>query len=73
MTDYTVNVPRTRPQKASRVEYGIYFALIFIAALPFAAGVWLISPALRNRMAGKGPVARALAEARAITPMIFQA
>ena len=73
MTDYSVNIPRTRVARHDRAEYRIYFGLIFLAALPFGVAGWLISPMTKKSRHSGNPVQRAVAEARAITPMIFQA
>lgn len=55
-------------------EYRLYFAVIFLASVPFAAVKWAIG---LTRVSGTrhnpGIVDRALSEARAITPMIFSA
>ncbi len=73
MTDYSVNIPRERYARPDKTEYRIYFALIFLAALPFGLAGWLISPWTPNARRQGTPFKRALAEARAITPMIFRA
>jgi len=73
MTDYSVNAPRARAQRGSRLEYKVYFALIFLFALPFAALGWAFDLVRRTGVPDRGPVARAWGEARAITPMIFLA
>jgi hypothetical protein len=74
MTDYSVNVPKGgRTAKPGRLEYGVYFTLILLVALPVATIDWLASPLIRGRLPEKGPLARARAEACAITTMIFRA
>jgi hypothetical protein len=73
MTDYTSNAPVERAHKAPRTEFYVYFAIIFVAALPLAALAWALGAARRRSFAGKGPVARAWSQARIITPMIFSA
>jgi hypothetical protein len=73
MTDNTVNAPRARLHRGSRTEFTVYFALIFLAALPFAALGWAFAALRHRRLPAKGPVARAWCEARQITPMIFLA
>lgn len=73
MTDYSVNIPRERVARHDRAEYRFYFTLIFLAALPFGLVGWMISPIYKGGRHQGNPVQRAVAEARAITPMIFQA
>jgi hypothetical protein len=73
MTDNTVNAPRGRPHRRSRAEFTIYFALIFLLALPFAVLGWAFAALRHRRLPEKGPIARARCEARQITPMIFLA
>jgi PufQ cytochrome subunit len=54
------------------IEYRVYFATIFVLALPFAAVAWALGR-LGGSSDGAGVVRRALSEARTITPMIFSA
>jgi hypothetical protein len=72
MTDYTSNTPVTR-HKSPRTEFMIYFAIIFLAALPLAVLTWALGALRSGRIPEKGPVARAWTQARIITPMIFSA
>jgi hypothetical protein len=70
MTDHAFDAHQSRHDRRTRgVEFWIYFALIFIAALPFALIKW----ARVLGRDGKGIVRRAWAEADAITPTIFSA
>ena len=73
MTDNSVNAPKARPHRVSPGEYKVYFALIFLIALPFALIGWAFSALRHGRLPEQGPVGRAWCEARAITPMIFLA
>jgi PufQ cytochrome subunit len=73
MTDYSVNIPRGAQIRRGQSEYRLYFALIFLLALPFAVGGWILSPLLKSPRRSGSPFARAMAEARLITPMIFRA
>ena len=71
MSDQMANGPAPRHQRVPKLEYRVYFATIFVAALPFT----FVAP-LADLATGrdtKDPVRRALAEARAITPHIFSA
>lgn len=72
MSEYSVNIPKGSVQRAGRVEYALYFALIFAAALPIAALIWVFRTVMGHEDR-RAPWARAKAEARAITPMIFRA
>ncbi|MEM9047363.1 MAG: cytochrome PufQ [Pseudomonadota bacterium] len=70
MTDHTASYSHARQDRQARgVEFWFYFALIFVAALPFAVFAW----ARVLGRDGKGIVRRAWAEADAIVPTIFSA
>lgn len=74
MTDHTSDfghvMPRTR--RGPGLEYKIYFSLIFLAALPFAAGgVLLALLGFKSKRRSGGLIRRASAEASEITTMIF--
>ena len=61
-------------RRGTRVEYWVYFTLIFVAALPFALGLWayrLLAPAEGKR--NRGVICRAKEQAHMVTPMIFSA
>jgi hypothetical protein len=74
MTDQSViTTSHHRGQRARRGEYAIYFTVILIVALPFAALGWTVHLMRHRRLPERGPRARAKAEARAITPQIFLA
>jgi len=72
MTDQ-LGAPRAKAHRAQRLEYKVFFVLIFMITLPFTLLGWALSPVLGGRAPVRGPVARALEEAGAITPMIFLA
>jgi len=74
MTDITSSTPtRHRCGRRRGAEFHLYFALIFMAAIPFAAVAW-VRDVIRNRSLNMhGPLARAWAEADRITPLIFSA
>ena len=73
MTDYSVNIPRGQAPRTGSTEYRVYFALILLAALPFGLIGWLAAPLVRDSRRTGGPLRRAVAEARLMTPMIFRA
>lgn len=62
-----------RRHRAPRSEFNVYFAAIFVAAIPFVTLAWLRDVVIPGRDARRGPLTRALSEARTITPMIFSA
>lgn len=72
MTDLASNPPpRNRPMNRRTVEFGVYFTLIFVLALPGSFVAW-IRDVIRHRSLNLlGPLARAWAEADRITPLIF--
>ena len=72
MSDYSANGGLTHVKRVNRAEYFVYFALIFgLAVLPHVAG-WLFQTVRHARLPRLGPVARALKDAQAVTPMIFR-
>jgi len=73
MTDFASNSPprRTACGRRRNAEFHVYFALIFLLALPFASVRW-VRDVIRNRTLDlRGPLARAWGEADRITPVIF--
>ncbi|MEM8980523.1 MAG: cytochrome PufQ [Pseudomonadota bacterium] len=74
MTDMTSNVSlEARGKKSIKAEFTVYFAIIFVVAIPLATLSWLLTTIKSGRLTGKGPLARAWSQARIITPMIFNA
>ncbi len=69
MSDITANLKSAH--RTGRSEYGVYFGLVFVLALPEAAVLSLISLARGRR--GPGLLRRAHRRAREITPRIFDA
>ena len=61
-----------RCSAAPKAEFVVYFALIFLSRLPFAAWPGWLSRAPRP-LPRTGRVARAWTEAQRITPLIFRA
>lgn len=60
------------PVRTPRAEFYTYFALIFLAAIPFAAVAWLWALLRDRQFPVHGPLARAWREAGALTPTIFR-
>lgn len=74
MTDFTTDAPLARPRMAPpKREYYVYFAIIFLAALPLAFLTWALAAGRQFRLPEKGPLAKAWTQARIITPHIFSA
>ncbi|MDE3121154.1 MAG: protein pufQ [Paracoccaceae bacterium] len=73
MTDHTSSLDHRRHSRAPVAEFRLYFGVIFVAALPFETVGWLADAVGGRRAGGAGPVGRALATARIITPAIFSA
>ena len=71
MSDFSVNADVQHVKRVNKVEYRIYFSMIFsLAVLPHVVG-WLYQLVRHAKMPRLGPVARALKDAEAVTPMIF--
>ncbi|GLS88809.1 hypothetical protein GCM10010873_37830 [Cypionkella aquatica] len=72
MSDYTANGDLHQVKRLNKTEFFIYFALIFsLAVLPHVVG-WLLQTLRHAKLPRLGPVARALKDAQAVTPMIFR-
>jgi hypothetical protein len=59
--------------RTPKAEFRVYFALIFLLALPVGLATWIYRIATTGRLPATGPIGRAWADARAITPSIFRA
>lgn len=71
MSDHTAGSgPHMR--RAPKAEFYLYFVLIFVLAVPVAAGVWLTQLVTERRLPVHGPLARAWKDAGVITPEIFR-
>ena len=76
MSDHTIDLAQDVEVRAKRkptTEFGIYFAIIFVATLPLACLTWALSVIKSGDLKQRGPIARAWSQARIITPMIFSA
>ena len=72
MSDYTSWGAEHSVKRVPRAEFFVYFSLIFaFGLLPQTFG-WLYQTARRAQLPTQGPVARAWADAAAITPQIFR-
>ncbi|MDM7930595.1 cytochrome PufQ [Tabrizicola sp.] len=77
MSDHTVgghddSHGTSHGHRTPRAEFYVYFALIFMVAIPFAAIAWVIALVRDRHLPVHGPLARAWREAGAITPAIFR-
>lgn len=74
MTDMTnTPMPRTANRQKRGLEYKIYFALIFILAIPVGTERWIANVVRKRSLNTRGPLARAWADADRVTPLIFSA
>ncbi len=74
MTDMTSNPPhRGHHGRRRSLEFKVYFATIFIVALPFATVRYLRDVSEYRTLNLRGPLARAWSEADRTTPFIFSA
>lgn len=74
MTDFTTNESPMRSHHTKRgAEFNLYFAIIFVLAIPFATVSWVLDVFQKQTLNMHGPLARAWAEADRITPLIFSA
>ena len=72
MSDYTANGALHHVKRVPKVEFFVYFVLIFTLALgPHVVG-WTYQAIRRLALPKLGPVMRAWLDAQAITPMIFR-
>ena len=63
-----------KQRRGTKVEYWVYFTLIFVLAIPFAIARWalrLVAP--REDRQNRGVIRRAKEQAHTVTPMIFSA
>lgn len=72
MSDYTANGDVHHVKRVNKAEYFIYFAMIVtLAVLPHVLG-WMFQTIRHAKLPRLNPLARALKDAEAITPMIFR-
>ena len=72
MSDYTANGDVHHVRRVPKVEFFVYFALIFSLALgPHVIG-WTYQTLRYAKLPRLSPVMRAWKDAEAITPMIFR-
>lgn len=62
-----------RAGRGPGIEFRVYFALILMLAIPFSLIGWIAHVLRHGTLPARGPLGRAVAEARVITPLIFSA
>jgi hypothetical protein len=72
MSDQTAGGMPQHGHRVPKAEFFVYFALIFVLALPVQALAWVGSLLWTLHMPSSGPVRRAWHDAASITPMIFR-
>ena len=72
MTDYSANGDLHQVKRVNRVEFFIYYTLIFSLAVPPHVLGWLFQTLRHGKFPRLGPLARARKDAQAVTPMIFR-
>lgn len=72
MADFSVNHTRHRAARFDRLEYRIYFGLIFAFALLFALVGHVVAVVRDAQTPAIGPVAKARAEAHHFATLIFR-
>ncbi len=72
MSDQTAGGVPQHAHRVPKAEFLIYFALIFVLALPVQMIAWLGGLLRHLQLPKTGPVGRAWHDAEAITPMIFR-
>lgn len=72
MSDHTAGNHDQHAHRTPRTEFCVYFAMIFVVAIPLATIAWAWAALRDQRLPVHGPLARAWREAGAITPAIFR-
>jgi hypothetical protein len=72
MSDFSASGDLSCVKRVSRAEYSLYFTLIFTLALGLHIVRWPFAALRALRLPKAGPLACAIKDARAITPMIFR-
>jgi hypothetical protein len=72
MSDFSASGDLSGVKRVGRIEFSVYFALIFTLALGLHLLRWPVAALRALRLPQNGPLACATKDARAITPMIFR-
>lgn len=72
MSDFSASGDLSGVKRVGRIEFGLYFTLIFTLALGLHLLRWPVAALRALRLPRSGPLACAIKDARAITPMIFR-
>lgn len=74
MSDHTAgDHGESHVSRTPHAEFYVYFAIIFVLAIPFALVIWTTQLVRERRLPVHGPLARAWREAGTVTPAIFRA
>ncbi len=74
MSDHTAgDHGESHATRTPHAEFYVYFAIIFVLAIPFAMAIWVVQLVRERRLPVHGPLARAWREAGTVTPAIFRA
>ncbi len=72
MSDYIANAEFHHARRVPKVEFFVYFTLIFAIALVMHVPGWIFQAVRHARLPRLSPVGRAWKDAQAVTPMIFR-
>ena len=72
MSDQTAGGMAHHGHRVPKAEFFVYFAMIFMLALPVQMVAWLTSLLWHLHMPASSPLRRAWADAASITPQIFR-
>jgi hypothetical protein len=72
MSDFSASGDLSGVKRVGRVEFSLYFTLILTLALGLHLVRWPVAALRAMRLPKTGPLACAIKDARAITPMIFR-
>ncbi len=72
MSDFSASGDLSGVKRVSRIEFSLYFSMIFVLALGLHLVRYPVAVLRHLRLPRSGPLACAIKDARAITPMIFR-
>ncbi len=72
MSDFSASFDPSCVKRVGRAEFSVYFALILMLALGLHLVRYPFAALRALRLPKTGPIACAIKDARAITPMIFR-
>lgn len=72
MSDFSASGDLSGVKRVGSIEFSLYFMLIFTLAFGLHLVRWPVAALRALRLPRSGPLACAIKDARAITPMIFR-